>query len=319
MKTPLLRLFVCSGVLLLTVGTALARRHTPPYTAPADVPATDPKPLPEEPPVTINPDAAPSLSLQPFMDAHLDKILAPLGTRAFAQSDLVAGVRDGYAKALPTATDARKPAYQLAIAVCDAMINAIAERQKAAQAMNDSYQMRSSEAIQPRGGRQAVKDQDKDENFFYNSQKNTWLQNAAALRQQVATLYRRERAAETQAGGPWVPPTVAPPAPEPAPLAAAAPAGAPTPSVSVPAPVVDPIVGNWSLNGFVDMSLKANHTFSSKNSGTWLLTSETDGKRHYEFHYDKHRDWINSMTLSDDGRSLEGADRYGKYVYAQRR
>ena len=303
--------------MLSTAGTASARRHTPDWTAPANAPGSEPAPLPAEKPPTINPDAAPSLGLQPFLNDHLDKILVPLGTAAFAQPDLVAGVRDTYAKALPTAAAARKPAYQLAVAVCDAMINAIAERQKAVKAMEGSYEMRRSESIQPRGGKQAVKDSDKDEAFFYNSQKNTWLQNAAALRQGIAVLNQREHAAETQAA-PWTLPTPAPPV-----VAAAG----PTPSVSVPAPatpngqtpVDDPVVGRWKWDGYMDVTLNADHTINSKRRGTWLFATAADGKRHYEFHYDKHPDWIDLLALSDDGRSLEGANKYGKYVSAQRR
>ena len=327
------RSFVCLGAILLTlpchVQTAFAGlgiivpachkrhyKHAPPWVAPSKGPAAESNSLPAEEPPTINPGAAPSLSLQPFLDTHLDKILAPMGTPAFAQSDLIAYVREDYAQALPTATEARKPAYQLAVAVCDAMINSVAERQKAVAALNGAYERRSSESIQPRGGKRAVQESDKDEAFFYDSQKNNWLQNAAALRQQVAALYQREHAAETQAGGPWVPPPAAP-APE---TAGAA------PSVSVPAPATakgqnsgdDPVVGQWKLNGYIDTAVKPDHTFSNKHHGTWQLVDATDGKRHYEFHYDKHKNWVDSLVLSEDGRSLEGADKHGTYVSAQR-
>ena len=145
---------VASGGLVIVAPPNKKRhyKHAPGWVAPSKGPAAESTPLTTEEPPAVVPEAAPSLSLQPFLDTHLDKILAPLGTAAFAQSDLIAYVRDTYAGALPAAPDARKPAYQLAVAVCDAMINSVAERQKAVDALNGVYQRRMSESVQPRGG-----------------------------------------------------------------------------------------------------------------------------------------------------------------------
>ena len=156
---PLPRRFLaCLGAVLFASpfhADMAAGRHykqAPGWTAPSSGPAAESTPLTTEEPPAINPEAAPSLTLQPFLDSYLDRVLAPMGTAAFAQSDLIAYVRDDYAGALPTAPEARRPAYQLAMAVCDALINSIAERQKAVDALNNVYQRRKSEAIQPRGG-----------------------------------------------------------------------------------------------------------------------------------------------------------------------
>lgn len=320
MRTFPRRLVVCLGLVLLVlpahVRMAVAGitivappnkkrhiKHAPDWTPPAEGPAAEHATLPTEASPTINPDAMPSASLQPFLDTHLDKILAPLGAPAFVQTDLVEDMKEGYAGALPAAPDARKPAYQLAAGVCDALTGAIEQRQKAVAALNGAYERRKSESIQPRGGKQAVKESDKDEAFFYDSQKNNWLQNASALRQQIAALYRRERAAEMQAGE-WTPP---------APVAAAA----PTPSVAAAAPEVDPVIGDWTWQNNGPLKLEADHSISGSRQGTWQYTCTTDAGRNYEMHW-KHKGWVDYVVLSTDGKMLDGKSNKGKHVTANR-
>ena len=296
---------VASGGLVIVAPPNKKRhyKHAPSWVAPSKGPAAETTLLGSEEPPAVIPEAAPSLSLQPFLDTHLDKILAPLGTAAFAQSDLITYVRDDYAGALPTAPESRKPAYQLAVAVCDTMIHSIAERQKAVDALNGSYERRKSESVQPRGGKRAVKDSDKDEAFFYDSQKNNWLQNASSLRLQVTALFRRELAAETQAGE-WLFPTPAV-------------ADATTPTVSVPAPAVDPVVGDWKWHNNGPLKLEADGSISGSRSGKWQYTCTTDGVRNYELHW-AHKDWVDYVVLSADRKLLDGKSKQGKHVTANR-
>ena len=320
MKTLPRRFLVCLGVALIVLPcpvrtaaqgiTIMAPpnkkvhvKHAPAWTPPDKGPAAEHATLPAEAPPTVNPEAMPSVSLQPFLNTHLDKILAPLGQPAFVQAELVEDMKDIYTGALSAATEAHKPAYQMAGAVCDALTNAIEQRQKAVTALNGVYERRKSESVQPRGGKQAVKQSDKDEAFFYESQKNNWLQNAAALRQRITALYGRERTAETQAGE-WTPPV---------PVAAATPA----PSVSVPAPESDPVVGGWFWENNGPLKLDADHSISGSRHGTWKYTCTTDAGRNYEMHW-KHKDWVDYVVLSADGKMLDGKSRQGKHVYANR-
>ena len=97
-----------------------------------------------------------------------------------------------------------------------------------------------------------MKDSDKDEAFFYDSQKNNWLQNASNLRQQVIALSGRERAAEVRAGE-WT-------------LATAS--SGVTPSVSVPPPAADPVVGQWMYEGRSPLALRADHSVDGARQGT---------------------------------------------------
>jgi hypothetical protein len=259
--------------------------------------------------------------LQPLLDTHLGSILAPLGVSAFAQPELVAGVKASYADGLAVAPDNRKPAFQLAQSVCDALTDAMAERQTAVAALRGALATRSSEAEQPRGGAEAVeKARDRDA-FFISSQKNAWTQRATALRQEITALYLRERAVERQAGA-WPPPA---PANDAAPTNAAAPASAiaaATPSVSAPpgAPDAtfqgpDPVIGDWLLENRSHLALGADHTISGDRHGYWRYTCTTNGGRNYEMHWNPPKNWSDYLVLSSDGKTLEGKSRNKGIMY----
>ena len=290
----------------LVVPTSSARhRRLPNWVDPANIPAREPAPLPAETPPAINPEAAPSASLQPFLNTHLDQILAPLGTPAFAQGDVLASMKSSYAKALTVAPESRRPAYQLAVAVCEGLANAIEERCKAVKALEGSYDMRGSEAYQPRGGGNATKQSNKNEAFFYDSQKNNWQQNADALRQGITALHQRERAAEAQAGEWTLPPT---------PAVVAAP---PAPSVEAPAPATDPVVGNWTWPNHGLVTLAADGSIHGTRHGNWRYTCTTDAGRNYEMHW-AHKGWVDYVVLSGDGKVLDGKRHDGVRVTVSR-
>ncbi len=72
-------------------------------------------------------------------------------------------------------------------------------------ALHGALTTRSSEVEQPLGGGEAVAKARAGDAFFVDSQKNAWLQRATTLRQNITTLYLRERTVERQTG-PWAPP-----------------------------------------------------------------------------------------------------------------
>ena len=190
MKTALLPL-VCFGVFGWLL-TAHAKPHKKPQPAPAGTP------YPEAAP-SVDPSALPSVSLQPFLDTHLGRVLAPLGQAGMDQPEVIASLKASYGDGLAAAPTTRKPAYVAAQTVCDALAGAMVERQKAADALVGATATQSSAAVQPRGGRKVGQVENQQTNtFFVNSQKNTWVQRAGVLRQNIAALYQRERATEQQ-------------------------------------------------------------------------------------------------------------------------
>jgi hypothetical protein len=229
------------GVLLLAWPARVEARKKhkgQPTPAPLATPSAEPPPLPPEAAPQVNPNAPPSASLQPFLDTHLGTILAPLGVSAFAQSELLASLKAGYADAMAAAPASHKPAFALAQAVCDALTGAMGERQNAVSAMRGALATRSTEAVQPRGGGEAVASARDTDDFFIESAKNNWTQRATVLRQSITAIYLRERAIERQIGV-WNPPAAPAPAPASAPsgpAAALAPAPAPAPPVKSAAP-----------------------------------------------------------------------------------
>ena len=328
------KILFCLGILLFATRVQAKHKHHP-AASPAALatPASEPPPLPPEAAPAISPDAPPSASLQPFVDGHLSTILAPLGTSAFAQPEVITSLKASYADGLAAAPAPHQPAYQLAMGVLDVLTGAITERQNAVAALRGALATRSSEAAQPRGGAADGAEKARlDDAFFVDSQKNTWLQRATVLRQSVTALYLRERAVERQIG-PWNPPaapagTVAAPS---APAVAAA-----TPSVSAPLPAVaaatpsvsappaaapeapsrgwDPVIGQWLLEGRSSLTLGADHTISGDRHGTWYYTSTTNGGRNYELHWNPPKRWVDYLVLSGDGKTMGGKTRESKPI-----
>ena len=337
------RLFLLVGLLVFSTPVQARRKqHASPPGADADLstPAPEPAALPPEAAPRISPDAPPSVSLGPFLDRHLTKVLAPLGQSAFAQPELLASMKASYADGMATAPANHKPAYVMAQGVCDALNGAMTERQTAVAALRGALATRSSEADQPRGGGEAVAKAKSEDQFFIDSQKNTWIQRSELLGKNITALYLREREIERQIGA-WAPP---PPPPAPTPVAVApAPAAAPTvaagsasiatpptsgvappaeptttPSVSVAASEQDPVAGLWTWAGHQLITIGANHDVAGERHGTWRLMSTTGDRRSYQFRW-RHAGWVSTVVLSSDGKSLSGTDQAGDPVSATRR
>ena len=277
-------------------------------------------PPPNEAYITVSPDALPSASLQPFLDTHLDRILTPLGKEEFDQPWIVTRLRADYAAIMATAADNRKPAFAAAQFVCDALTNAMTEREQAVNAWHGSAASHSSEGVQPHGGRKLGRQEMGDENsFFQHSVENNWVQRAAALRENVLRLDQREHAAETTPVARPVP--VAPVAPTVADVISAV----ATPSVSAPPPAsppssvqaADPVVGPWMLEGRSPLMLAADHAITGSREGIWTYTGTTGGGRNYELHW-SHKDWVDYLVLSSDGKNLDGHTRGNQPISASR-
>ena len=206
-------------------------------------------------------DTPPSASLQPFLDTHLDKILVPLGESAFTQSEVITSLKAAYADGKAAAPDARKPAFQAAQDVCDALTGAITERENAATALQGALVTRTSEAAQPRGSNEARERARNTDTFFADGQRNNWMRRATALRENINALYLRERADERQVGV-WAPPAA-------------------IVAVANTNPAPDPVVGKWLLEGRSSLMLEADNTVTGDRHGGWLYTCDTSGGRNY--------------------------------------
>ena len=160
----------------------------------------EPSPTPAST-LAASPDDLPSKSLQPFLDAQLSAVLAPLDKSGFEKPEILVGLKAAYAGGAAVAPAARKPAYQAAQIVCDALTAAVTERENAVSALKGATATHSSEVEnQPKGGRKAVRYETRnDDAFFSNTQRTNWAQRAALIRQNVVAIYLRERDFERQA------------------------------------------------------------------------------------------------------------------------
>ena len=191
MKTPPILLLAYIG-LSLSASPLFAKKKHHDAPSPAPVPAGE---------VAARPEDLPSVSLQPFFDAHLSQILAGLGDAAFDKPEVIVSLKAAYADGQAAAPAIRKPAFQVAQSICDALTAAIAERQQAAAALKGSTATESSQSEnQPKGGRKANRyDNKHSDTFFADSLRNTWTQRADVLRKNITALYLREREQERQA------------------------------------------------------------------------------------------------------------------------
>ncbi len=94
------KILLCLGILFSSPVQAKDKYPSLPALA---TPSPEPPSLPPEIAPEISPGAPPFESLQPFVDAHLGTILAPLGTSAFTQSEVIANLKANYADGLATA------------------------------------------------------------------------------------------------------------------------------------------------------------------------------------------------------------------------
>jgi hypothetical protein len=83
------------------------------------------------PPPAPTPTPAPSVDLAKFTGANLDKILGPLDAKMPMPRAELAQLRSSISARFSKATLAERPQYQAALAVCDALGQAMDERDKA--------------------------------------------------------------------------------------------------------------------------------------------------------------------------------------------
>ncbi len=164
----------------------------------AIVPARAGKPHAKyQPPAANQPltaGALPSSAFQPFLDARLNIILAPLDAPGLKHPEAVADLRSAIADGMSKAPAAQQPAFQAAITLCNALSQAVDERQRAVASLKGSQRDSGYPGTKHVMAREAAQ----NNAFFANTQKAQWTQRSAQLRQQIEQLYAKARDIERQ-------------------------------------------------------------------------------------------------------------------------
>jgi hypothetical protein len=196
------RTIIAAGLLFATTAIALGQQ----------------KPAQQPPP---RPPPKPSDLLSMFFHNHLDRILSPIGQPKPVPLPRVrvTELREQFTNQGSKAPEAKKPMYEAAVAVCDAISYAMDERQKAIASLQGSAAVPAPSdlgahrtdlsrnpwiadlQLQREGHEEQNRKQEarQTDNFFTTQQKNQWIQRTIQLRQQIDRLYAREREAERAA------------------------------------------------------------------------------------------------------------------------
>jgi hypothetical protein len=157
-----------------------------------------------------------------FFRNNLDRILSPIDQSVPLPRARVTELREQFINQGSKAPDAKKPMYEAAVAVWDAISYAMNERQKAIASLQGSAAVPAPSdlgahrtdlsrnpwiadlQLQREGHEEQNRKQEarQTDNFFTIQQKNQWMQRTLQLRQQIDRLYAREREAERLAQQP---------------------------------------------------------------------------------------------------------------------
>jgi len=192
-------------------------------TALASTAVADGKKKKSPPPAPAPPTAVPvpaytppcSEQLSKFLGAHLNAIVAPFDGTGFDQPQAITALKDSFAAEMAQAMPAKKPIFQAAIAVCEAMAHADTERQDVLASMvgsttvhgvTDLGNIRRDHPGWNESDREVREQKDRNQKaaqgdaFLTASRKTQWATRSAQLRQGIEQLYAREVAIENQIG-----------------------------------------------------------------------------------------------------------------------
>jgi hypothetical protein len=156
----------------------------------------------------------PSVELGEFGGAHLEKIFAPLEHQIALPRSQLAQLRQSLTDRRVTAPENEKPVYQAALLVCNALSQAMDEREKAIASFQSSAAVHGSFDLgahrKDRPSRKELRRERHEEekrkeeaaqkdNFLSAQLKSSWQQRTIQLRQNIDRLYGRVRELERQA------------------------------------------------------------------------------------------------------------------------
>ena len=114
--------------------------------------------------------------------------------------------------------------------------------------------------------------------------------------------------AAVPAPAPQIPPAPAATALAATPTLAVSPSPVPATPTTVAAPVnTDPAAGDWWTDAGAPLTLAGNHVICGR-AGSWVCTATTNNGRNYALHW-AHKDWVDYVVLSGEGKSLYGKSR----------
>ncbi len=166
----------------------------------------------------------PSLALSRFGGAYLDKILAPIDQNVPLPRNELLQLRESFVSWIAKAPPNEQPAWRGAIAVCDALNNAMDEREKAragfdgSSAVHGGYDLGARRKDHLKNWHEAERERHEEANrkqdaaqndaFLNTTLRTNWTQRAMQLRQQIVSLHTRlqelERQSAQQPNGPTV-------------------------------------------------------------------------------------------------------------------
>jgi hypothetical protein len=156
----------------------------------------------------------PSLALSRFGQAHLDQILAPIDQNVNLPRNELMQLRESFAAWIAKAPPNEQPAWRVAIGVCDALNNAMDEREKAranldgSSSVHGSFDLGARRQDRPRYWEyereqheeaQRQRDAAQKDVFLNTTLRTQWTQRAMQLRQNIVGLHQRLVQLELQA------------------------------------------------------------------------------------------------------------------------
>ncbi len=271
----------------------------------------------------------PSEQLLAYSTNNLDHLLGPLNGGALPRAELLKLEID-YQGRQPVASPAEKEVLNAAMNVCNAFNKIMDEREKAVASVSGAQatnaEEKGSTKLHAHKGDEFALDQKRREIREGQSQSNFisaaaqhaadshWSQHEQPWRNSIQQLLVREKQAEAAAAAAATAAEVKSTAPStPAP---AAPAVATEAATTTSAQ--DPVVGNWTMESGTTITLNADNTITGGRHGTWKYVN-TDGRgRRYEFHYNPPKTWVDYLSLSSDGKLLDGHTRNDKAMQVYR-
>jgi len=154
---------------------------------------------------------APSAELGDFFAAYLDRILAPLDQQIPLPRNNVTQLRESFADRSSKCPPNEKPAYEAAVRVCNAVWQAMDEREKAVASLQGSAAVHGASDLgahrkdnpssleyerERHEERNRKHEAAQNDAFLITQLKTNWTQRTIQLRQTINQVYAREREAE---------------------------------------------------------------------------------------------------------------------------
>lgn len=159
----------------------------------------------------------PSVALSRFGGAHLDQILGPIDQNIPLPRNELMQLRGSFLDWKAKASPNEQPAWQAAIAVCDALNNAMDEREKARASLDNSAAVHGPSDLgarrkdnlrnrrewerERREEKNRKQDAAQNDAFLNSTLRTNWNKRAIQLRQHIVSLHTRLQELERQAAG----------------------------------------------------------------------------------------------------------------------